>query len=104
MTSSFEVLRAARRAGREGNLLRALPLYARVVVDDPGQAEALHFFGLLSDDPMRSDNGLEWVERSLRLIGDNHDFLNNKELAMQKRNRFEDSIESVQLAPAFKRY
>jgi len=102
MTSSFEVLRVARRAGRQGNLSQALSLYARVVIDDPAQAEALHFFGILSDDPMRSDNCLKWVERSLCLSGGNHVFLNNKALALQRRNRFEDSIESVQLALVFK--
>lgn len=100
MTSTSELLRMARSAGREGDLVNALSLYARVVVDDPAQAEALHFYGLLSDDPMRLEESLEWVERSLRLSEGSHVFLTNKALALQKRNRFEDSIEPLQLALA----
>ena len=79
-----------------------LTRFSWLVCGGPGQGEALLYFWVHSDEPMSTVNGLEWVERSWRLIGDNHVFLNNKALALQKRNRFEDSIESVQLALAFK--
>jgi tetratricopeptide (TPR) repeat protein len=100
MVSTIEVLRAARRAGRSGDVVQSCSLYARVLSEDPQHAEALHFYGLLQDDTLGSLESLAWVERSLRLSEGNAVFLTNKALALQKRHAIEDSIESLRCALA----
>ena len=100
MVSMIEVLRAARRAGRAGDVVQSCSLYARVLSEDPQHAEALHFYGLLQDDTLGSLESLAWVERSLRLSAGNAVFFTNKALALQKRHAIEDSIESLRCALA----
>lgn len=63
---------------QSGNLDGAEASYLRVLAQDPNQADALHFLGLLEHQRGRCERALELMNRSLERFPEHTDFLSNR--------------------------
>lgn len=72
-----KALRAVLELHRSGALDRAAALYQQILAADPGDAEALHWFGMLHHQAGDPDSAVELIARAVALKPDSYLFLRN---------------------------
>jgi len=93
-TSCRSPLREARALGSSGRRAEALLCYRRVLVEEPDNAESVHFLGvLISEVECDHRRAFLWVERSLRLVTQSPHFLTNAAIILQRLQRLDDALD-----------
>ncbi|MDM0117235.1 tetratricopeptide repeat protein [Variovorax sp. J22R133] len=93
-----QALALAVKLHRAGNLDDAETLYKRILAAAPGNADALHFMGVLTHQRGRSEQALGFIQKSLALaptVPDWHNNLGNVLLAMGRIDEAAQSYEEA---------
>ena len=110
MTSSTqsELLAAAVRHHRAGDLDAAEALYLRILRDAPAQIDSLHLLGLVANQRGRHEAAIELIGRAIALKPDFADFRTNLAAALKAAGRLEEAEaecrRAIALAPSAKAY
>src|SRR5438046_1243173 len=72
-----DALSLAIQLHRAGHLDDAEALYRRIIEANPGQPDAIHFFGLLLHRRGKSEEAIELIEQSIRLDPEEPNRYNN---------------------------
>lgn len=89
-----ERLRVAMGAHQTGRLAEAESLYLGLLGDDPGDADALHFFGLLRYQQQAVEEGERLIRASLACAPENPHAWNNLGNLLFASDRHDDAVEA----------
>jgi tetratricopeptide (TPR) repeat protein len=101
MATVAEAMALALQHHQAGHLTQAEQLYRHILQADPGNAEALHYLGVLAHQAGRHDLAVELIRRSLQLKPGNGPACNNLGLALQAQGRKEEALASFRQALEF---
>src|SRR3989442_13248595 len=94
MTDSAALLREALALHHAGRLREAQLLYARVLADDPENAEALHLSGLVAFRESRFDDAIGLLRPAVARAPGNALYLGNLGNVLRDSGRRNEAIES----------
>ena len=100
MSESERLLREALALHHAGRLREAQLLYARVLAEDPDNAEALHLSGLVAFRESRLDDAIGLLRRAVACAPDNALYLGNLGNVLRDSGLREEAIESYERALA----
>jgi predicted TPR repeat methyltransferase len=83
---------------KEGRVREAGAMCLRILEDDPGNADALHFAGVLAHKVKHHDEAILLIRRSLDVVPDQADWHSNLGIALQATGDFEGAIAAFQRA------
>jgi predicted O-linked N-acetylglucosamine transferase (SPINDLY family) len=99
------VLQEAIRHHQAGRLAEAEALYRQVLALQPGQADALHYLGVIAHQVGRHDLALDWIRQSLAAAPQNPTAHSNLGEALRALRRLDEARASyeqaIALAPQF---
>jgi protein O-GlcNAc transferase len=105
MAQLFDVAHTLQQAlalHQQGRLAEAEPLYLKVLKVQPGQSDALHYFGVLKLQQGRFDEAAALIADALRVRPNAPDALSNRGIALQSLGRYEEAVVSYDRAIAQK--
>ena len=96
------VLRQAMQLHQQGQLYPASQLYQQVLREDPSNALALHYLGVLAMQGGQPGDGERLIRRALALRDDLPDLHNNLGLCLRQLDRNEEALACYEAALALK--
>ena len=85
---------------RQGNFGVAERLYRNILAGQPENFAALHLLGMLLHQRGKSDAAIPFLERAIRLKGDDAEMHSNLGVALAEAKRFEEAVASYRRALA----
>ncbi|MEL6996959.1 MAG: tetratricopeptide repeat protein [Pseudomonadota bacterium] len=83
---------------RNGDLDAAYPIYKEILDEEPNQADALHFAGLLAHQKGDDAQGIDLIQRSLKIFPGNAGAHNNLGNIYKRAGKSDEAIESYSAA------
>lgn len=85
-----------------GRLAEAEKIYRQVLLADPGNADALHWLGVIAHQVGKNEAAVQLIDAALSANPDNAEALSNRGLAMQALGRYDEALTSYSRALAIK--
>lgn len=83
---------------RSGNLGEAEKLYQELLAGDPGQADALHYLGVIRLQTSHFDEAVRLIQRALDARPDYGDAMTNLGIGLNALGRFAEAVETFERA------
>ena len=100
MPDRMDLLTKANRHHQAGHFAEAERLYRLIMIQDPGQAEALHFLGVLAHQAGRNDVAVTLLAKAIGQKGGIPAFHSNLAIALQHQGRLDQAAASYRRALA----
>ncbi len=102
MANTAELLATAVKHHQGGRLHDAELIYRQILQADPNQADAIHLLGVIASQVGMHAQAVEYIQRAIRLYGNNAAYHNNLGGAYRALHRFSEAADSYRRAVELK--